>query len=116
MWQCLHRRALLHCGGNLIDVSSHLTPRLQEYARAYATHFDLRPHIRFNCKLLRLRWCPNIRSWEALYCDTSVEKFYKVGVCVRRRAGMKPASGQGWRGVEVRPRKEGAYRQARPCS
>ncbi|KAG2454841.1 hypothetical protein HYH02_000673 [Chlamydomonas schloesseri] len=53
---------------------------VQEYVRAYATHFDLRRHIRFNCKLLRLRWCPNIRSWEALYCDTSVEKFFKVVV------------------------------------
>ncbi|KAG2495226.1 hypothetical protein HYH03_006500 [Edaphochlamys debaryana] len=53
---------------------------VQEYIRAYAARFDLRRHIRFSCKLLRLRWCHVSRTWDALYADTVAEKFYKVNV------------------------------------
>jgi cation diffusion facilitator CzcD-associated flavoprotein CzcO len=53
--------------------------QVKNYIQAYAAHFDLLRHIRFNCKLLRLRWCRGTSQWEALFCDTTKEKFFKVG-------------------------------------
>ncbi|GIL77224.1 hypothetical protein Vretifemale_6714 [Volvox reticuliferus] len=53
---------------------------VQEYVRAYCREFNLRRYIHFNCKLLRLRWCNSNRQWDALYCDTFQEKFFKVTV------------------------------------
>lgn len=41
--------------------------QVRDYVRAYAWHFDLLPHIRLNCKLLRLRWTGSNHSWECLY-------------------------------------------------
>ncbi|PNW82892.1 hypothetical protein CHLRE_06g298550v5 [Chlamydomonas reinhardtii] len=54
--------------------------QVRDYVRAYAWHFDLLPHIRLNCKLLRLRWTGSNHSWECLYADTAVEKFFKTRV------------------------------------
>ncbi|KAG2482298.1 hypothetical protein HYH03_018762 [Edaphochlamys debaryana] len=54
--------------------------QVQQYVLAYAEHFDLYRHVRFNCKLLRMRWSPEARTWEALYCDTLQERFFKVTV------------------------------------
>ncbi|KXZ51062.1 hypothetical protein GPECTOR_14g48 [Gonium pectorale] len=51
---------------------------VQAYARAYAKRFGLLKLIRFNCKLLRLRWQPGSREWEVLYCDSAHEKFFKT--------------------------------------
>ncbi|GLI59487.1 hypothetical protein VaNZ11_001372 [Volvox africanus] len=53
---------------------------VQEYVRAYCRAYNLRRYIYFNCKLLRLRWCNSHRQWDALYCDTLLEKFFKVTV------------------------------------
>ncbi|GLC42610.1 hypothetical protein PLESTM_001356100 [Pleodorina starrii] len=53
---------------------------VQEYVREYVRQYDLRRHVRFNCKLLRLRWVAASRQWDALYCDTLQEKFFKVTV------------------------------------
>ncbi|KAG2496946.1 hypothetical protein HYH03_004952 [Edaphochlamys debaryana] len=54
--------------------------QVQRYIKAYAEHFDLNRHVRLNCKLLRLRWHVDERAWEALYCDSTLAKFYKIAV------------------------------------
>ncbi|KXZ51030.1 hypothetical protein GPECTOR_14g27 [Gonium pectorale] len=54
--------------------------QVQQYIRAYAEHFGLMRHIRLNSKVLRLRWHPGSCKWEAVYCDSAREKFYKVRV------------------------------------
>lgn len=51
---------------------------VHEYIRAYARAFGLYDHVRLNCKLLRLRWQPGVRRWEAVYVDTVREKFFRV--------------------------------------
>ena len=48
------------------------------YIRAYARAFGLYDHVRLNCKLLRLRWQPLERRWEAVYVDTVREKFFRL--------------------------------------
>ncbi|GLC49015.1 hypothetical protein PLESTB_000173200 [Pleodorina starrii] len=48
------------------------------YINAYVERFGLMPHIRLNCKLLRLRWCAEQLQWEALFCDTAKQKFFKA--------------------------------------
>ncbi|KAG2427939.1 hypothetical protein HXX76_011926 [Chlamydomonas incerta] len=52
--------------------------QVQAYILAYAQHFGLLRLVRFNCKLLRLRWHADRRQWEALYSNTQADKFYKV--------------------------------------
>ncbi len=50
------------------------------YITAYAEHFGLYQVIRFNTKLLKLRFHAEERTWEVLFCDMADSKFYKV-VC-----------------------------------
>ena len=59
--------------GNLIPFCS---PKVQAYIKAYARHFGVYNHIRFNCKLVQLR---NEKGrWTVMYQDLHRDKFFQV--------------------------------------